>query len=65
MKALVVYDDKKFLVETNNDGSVNYQDLFQQYNKDRWPDECHLMDWFKENGRIVAYFTNESQIVDN
>lgn len=60
MKALVTYDDENYLIPV--DGNLDYDKLFDLVNADRWPDECHYKEWIVERSKVIAFFTDESQL---
>ncbi len=64
MKALVIYNEEKFLVPVKNKDSIDYNNLFALVNHGKWPDECHDKDYIISRSEIVAYFTDESELID-
>ena len=65
MKALVTYNEQKFLVPVINKDAIDYDRLFDLVNRGRWPDECHDKDWIVSRSKIVAFFTDESALIES
>jgi hypothetical protein len=63
MKALVTYDDKSYLVPIENDRVIDYNWLFDLVNSGRYPDECHYKEWIVQRSKVIAFFTDESQLI--
>lgn len=64
MKTLIKYNEKLYLHESESK-EVNYSELFHQVNELRWPDECHPIEWIKENAEVICFLNNEAELVTN
>ena len=62
MKVLVEYDDKYYLV-CEKDGTYDIDDLFNQKNEGRWPDECHSKNMLKEHAKIICKLNDEAELM--
>jgi hypothetical protein len=64
LKVLVVYDEKNYLVPVGEDKKVDYDRLFDIVNKGRWPDECHDKDWIIDRSEVIAFLTDDSDLIE-
>lgn len=64
MKILIKYNDNLYLHDSKNK-EVNYFELFHQINEGRWADECHSIEWIKENAEVICFLNNEAELVEN
>lgn len=64
LKVLVTYNDETYLIPVKHKGSIDYDYLFSVVNRGRWPDECHDKDWIISRSKVIAYFTDESELIN-
>lgn len=64
MKVLVRFNDGLFLVPSTEDTCFDREFLLSELNKDRWPDEAYTMNEMMQLVTIVAYFTDDSELLE-
>lgn len=62
MKVLVEYADEYYLVR-EKDGTYDMDDLFNQKNKGRWPDECHDRKMIELYSRTICKLNDEAELM--
>lgn len=64
MKVLVSYDDTLYLVNTDtSQNTYDIDELFNTVNSNHWPDECQDRKSIMQYTRIIAFFSDESQLI--
>lgn len=64
MKVLVRFNDELFLVPSTEDKCFDREFLLSEHNKDRWPDEAYTMNEMMQFATTVAYFTDDSELLE-
>jgi hypothetical protein len=64
MKVLVKFYSEYYLVTKGRNDSETVDNLFHRINENRWPDECIPQYVLEEEMEVIAYFTDNSEIIE-
>lgn len=63
MKVLVTYDDMPYLITATDSFAPDFDELFHDVNKGRWPNEIQPKCSIKSQTTIIAFFTDNSHMI--
>jgi hypothetical protein len=63
MKVLVEYDCNHYLVHADHRKEPDLMQVYEKVNEPRWPDEYQSMRSIVNDHKVLAYFTDESELV--